>query len=120
PAGALVVLGRPEDAGAEEAVPLGLERAVVDGLGLLHLPVRPVADLLRRRQLDADGAEGHGFRVAIEDAPEVPRRLLLANEAAECRVQKRSGDVLLLCAPGWAGPGPRRVQRLMLFVRRPP
>ena len=44
---ALVVLHRAEDLGAEQAVPLRLERAVVDGLRLLHLAVRPLADLLR-------------------------------------------------------------------------
>ena len=44
---ALVVLHRPEDLRAEEAVALRLERAVVDGLRLLHLAVRPLPDLLR-------------------------------------------------------------------------
>src|SRR6185436_20161803 len=34
---ALVVLRRSEDLGAEEAIPLRLERPVVDGLRLLHL-----------------------------------------------------------------------------------
>ena len=41
---ALPVLGRTEDLLAEEAVLLGLERAVVDGLGLLDLAVGPRAD----------------------------------------------------------------------------
>ena len=44
---ALVVLHRAEDLRAEQAVALRLERAVVDGLGLLDLAVRPLADLLR-------------------------------------------------------------------------
>ena len=44
---ALPVLGRPEDLLAEQAVLLGLERAVVDRLGLLDLAVRPRADLVR-------------------------------------------------------------------------
>ena len=44
---ALVVLHGPEDARAEQAVTLGLERAVVDGLGLLDLAVGPAQDLLR-------------------------------------------------------------------------
>jgi hypothetical protein len=43
---ALPVLGRPEDLLAEQAVLLGLERAVVDGLGLLDLAAGPLADLL--------------------------------------------------------------------------
>jgi hypothetical protein len=54
---ALVVLDRPEDLGAEEAVAFRLESPVVDGLGLLHLAERPAADLLRRRQADPDGIE---------------------------------------------------------------
>jgi hypothetical protein len=51
---ALVVLHRSEDLGAEQAITLRLEGPVVDGLGLLHLAVRPLADLLRRRDRDAD------------------------------------------------------------------
>jgi hypothetical protein len=41
---ALVVLDRPEDLRAEQAVALRLEGAVVDRLGLLDLAVRPLAD----------------------------------------------------------------------------
>ena len=44
---ALVVLDRTEDLRAEQAVALGLEGPVVDRLGLLHLAVRPLADLSR-------------------------------------------------------------------------
>jgi hypothetical protein len=54
---ALVVLDRPEDLRAEEAVAFGLERAVVDRLGLLNLAVRPRADLLGRRKADLDRVE---------------------------------------------------------------
>jgi hypothetical protein len=46
PAVALPVPGRAEDLLAEESVLLGLEGAVVDGLGLLDLAVRPGADVL--------------------------------------------------------------------------
>ena len=49
---ALVVLHRPEDARAEQAVTLRLEGAVVDGLGLLDLAVRPGQDLLRAGDRD--------------------------------------------------------------------
>src|SRR5204863_361659 len=54
---ALVVLDRAEDAGAEQPVPLRLERAVVDRLGLLDLAVRPGPDALRAGDRDADLVE---------------------------------------------------------------
>src|SRR5205085_12205011 len=50
---ALPVLRRTEDLLAEESVLLRLERAVVDGLGLLDLAVRPHADRIRCGQADA-------------------------------------------------------------------
>src|SRR5688572_907638 len=68
-AGALVVLGGPEDAGAEQPIPLRFERPVIDGLRLLDLAVRPVANLLGRGQLDPDGVERDRLRMPIEDAP---------------------------------------------------
>ena len=43
---ALPVLGRSKDALTEQAVALGLQGAVVDGLGLLHLAIAPFADLV--------------------------------------------------------------------------
>ena len=54
---ALPVLRGTEDALAEQAVLLGLERAVVDGLGLGHLPGGPLTDLLRRGEADTDCVE---------------------------------------------------------------
>src|SRR3954467_8375177 len=54
---ALVILDRTEDARAEQAVTLGLERAVVDGLGLLDLAERPGTDPLRRSDADLDLVE---------------------------------------------------------------
>ncbi len=56
---ALPVLGGSEDALAEQAVPLGLEGAVVDGLGLFHLAVGPGADLLGRGHADFNGVKGN-------------------------------------------------------------
>src|SRR4030095_10659013 len=44
---ALVILDRPENARAEQAVPFRLERAIIDGLRLLDLAVGPRQNLLR-------------------------------------------------------------------------
>src|SRR5208282_745029 len=52
---ALPVHRGAKDAGAEQAVPLRLEGAVVDGLGFGHFAVRPAPDLLRRGQANANG-----------------------------------------------------------------
>src|SRR5690606_26146594 len=54
---ALPVPGGAEDLLAEEPVLLRLEGAVVDGLGLLHLTVRPGTDVLGRGQADAQLVE---------------------------------------------------------------
>src|SRR4029077_16976486 len=54
---ALPVARRPEDALAEEAVALGLERAVVDRLRLRDLTRRPVADLLAGGKTDPNCVE---------------------------------------------------------------
>src|SRR5580698_6119494 len=64
---ALVVLDRAEDAGAEQAVPLRLEGAVVDGLRLLDLAVRPGTDLLRTRDVDANLVEGRNLAGLAQD-----------------------------------------------------
>ena len=49
------VLGGTEDALAEQTADLGLQGAVIDGLGLLNLAVRPLADHFRRCQTDLNG-----------------------------------------------------------------
>src|SRR6476469_8242499 len=54
---ALPVPGGAEDALAEQALLLGLERAVVDGLGLLDLAVAPLADGFRGGEADAQLVE---------------------------------------------------------------
>src|SRR5690606_1477687 len=51
---------------AEETVTLRLERAVVDGLGLLDLAERPGADLLRARDRDLDLIEHRRRRLVAE------------------------------------------------------
>src|SRR5690606_19769736 len=76
-ADALVVLHRAEDLGAEQPVPLRLERAVVDRLGLLHLAVRPLADLLRARERDAHGRERKRILRLLEEGKDVTHESLL-------------------------------------------
>src|SRR5205823_9304463 len=51
---ALPVPRRTEDPLAEQPVLLRLQRAVVDGLRLLHLAVGPGTDLVRRRESDPE------------------------------------------------------------------
>src|SRR4029079_8370667 len=55
---AFVVLDRAADARAEQAVTLGLERAVVDRFGLLDLAEGPAADLVGRGNANPDFVEG--------------------------------------------------------------
>src|SRR3546814_14423808 len=62
---AFVILDRAEDARAEQAVTLGLERAIVDRLGLLDLAERPRADATGRGDADLDLVEGLGIRGLI-------------------------------------------------------
>src|SRR5688572_17172536 len=54
---ALVILHGTEDLGAEEAIALRLEGAVVDGLRLLDLAVGPRADHVGRSKPDFDRVE---------------------------------------------------------------
>src|SRR5688572_29398882 len=78
---ALVVLHRPEDLRAEQAVPLRLERAVVDRLGLAHLAVRPGLDHLRRRKRDADRVEILDLGLRLEELHEVFHSITLPARA---------------------------------------
>ena len=54
---ALPVLGGAKDAFTEQAVPLGLQGAVVDGLRLLDLAVGPLADLFRGSDTNTNGVK---------------------------------------------------------------
>ena len=58
PAVALPVLGRTEDLLAEQAILLGAERPVVDGLGLLDLAIGPTPDGVAGGQADPKLIEG--------------------------------------------------------------
>ncbi len=68
---ALVVLHGPEDLGAEQTVTFRLERAVVDGLRLLHFAVRPGADHLRRGEPDLDRIEVLDRSVLLEQLEKI-------------------------------------------------
>src|SRR3989454_9072758 len=91
---ALVILGGTEDSSAEETIALGLERPIVDRLRLLDLSMRPVADLLRRGQLDPDRVKRDGLRMPIEDAPQVLGWLILSDQAAEGPIRQHSHSPL--------------------------
>src|SRR4051795_12076048 len=75
---ALVILDRAEDASAEQAVPLGLEGPIVDGLRLLDLAVRPGQNLLRARDRDLDLVEALRLGRLVEEIHDllIHRRLL--------------------------------------------
>src|SRR3546814_18229420 len=60
---AFVILDRADDARAEQAVPLGLERALVDRLGLLDLAERPRADAIGDRK---SAVQGHSVSIRVE------------------------------------------------------
>ena len=64
---ALPVLGGSEDALAEQAVPLRLQGAVVDGLRLFHLAIGPGADLLRRGHADLNRVKGNVVASVVVD-----------------------------------------------------
>src|SRR5713226_10675875 len=66
-----VVLGRPENLGAEEPVTLRLEGPVVDRFGLLDLAVRPRADHFRRRDRNPDRVERQWILGLLKYAEEI-------------------------------------------------
>src|SRR5438093_667825 len=83
---ALPVLRRTEDALVEQTVLLGLEGPVVDRLGLRHLALRPLPDLVRAGERDADRVE------VIDLEHGSPRRHRLARwRGAASYDQGRSG-----------------------------
>jgi len=58
---AFIILDRAKDTRAEQAVTFGLERAIVDGFGLLDLAEGPAADALWRGKADLDLVESLGL-----------------------------------------------------------
>ena len=94
---ALPVLGRTEDLLAEQAVLLGLEGAVVDGLGLLDLAVGPRADRVGGGQTDpelievVDVQHGHSLSSSRPGAGRRPRRCHARGARGRCRAPRRCG-----------------------------
>ena len=63
---AFIVLDRAEDLGAEQAVALRLEGAIIDRLGLFDLPKRPGTYFFRRGEADGDGIECIGLSLLLQ------------------------------------------------------
>src|SRR5208283_3474550 len=78
------VRDRTENFGAEQAVPLGLEGAVVDGLRLGDFSVGPGTDLFRTRQANANGIEVRNQTGAIIRAAAIQGRFLLPSFRRGC------------------------------------
>ena len=97
---ALVILDRPEDARAEQAVALGLEGAVVDRLGLLDLAERPGEDFLRARDRNLDLVEGLRRHDRIEEIHDLLliHRLLLDRAGAR-RIRSAGRNLFALPSP---------------------
>src|SRR6185369_3723721 len=95
---ALVVLDRSEDAGAEQAVTLRLERAVVDGLRLLDLAVAPGADAVGAGAHDTDLVESRRALRLAKYVDEVGHLCVLrfVGRIREWRVQPASFSGRLL------------------------
>src|SRR2546422_9940308 len=116
---ALPVLDRAEDALAEQPVPLRLEGAVVDGLGLGHLAPGPpgplplqlqalallgvagAADLLGRGDADLDEVKARALGLA--PAPEIDHQVSLPSTLQRPRSCPESPSI-----PGPGAPSPAR------------
>src|SRR5262245_29972273 len=100
---ALVVLDRPEDARAEQPVPLGLEGAVVDRLGLLDLAERPRRDVVGAGDRDADLIERRRLHLLLEEVGDLVHRLSLSSWG---RGGGRVPSVpCVVASPRWRGEG---------------
>src|SRR5205085_9019932 len=94
---AFVVLDRPKDPSAEQAVALRLERPVVDRLRLLDFAERPRADLLRAGKPDLDRVEVLVGGELTEQVQQSLHASLLKFVAV--RTERTVVLVMLSCAP---------------------
>ena len=102
---ALVVLDRPEDARAEQAVALRLEGAVVDGFRLLDLAVGPGQNLLRARDRNPDLVEDLRRNLRAEKIHDFLIHRLLLDSGWACPSRKPSGRQTV---PTGTAPSPSR------------
>ena len=86
---ALPVLGRTEDALAEQAVALGLERAVVDRLRLFDFAVGPRPDHIGRCKTDLYGLKFHIFHSCSVLPFTLPRRPGIRRRQRPTRLHRR-------------------------------
>src|SRR5260370_2336142 len=89
---ALPVGDGAKNLGAEEAVALGFERAVVDGLRLGHFAVRPGTNFFRALQADTNGIEIADQTAAIIRAPAIQGCFLPPPLSPELRPRSASSQ----------------------------
>ena len=109
---AFVVLDRPKDLRAEEAIPLRLECPVVDRFGLLDFAERPLADLVRRGKGDPQGeSNAEGILRLLEEVVEIAQSGCLLCPASN----SLSAEQRWTSGPGMRSIGrPRRALGLVL------
>src|ERR1700733_7625267 len=124
---ALVVLDRPENARAEQAVALGLEGAVIDGLGLFDLAVRPGQNLIGARDRDPDLVEDLNRHLRAEKIHDllVHRLLRLPTMSAAVSIlftvmPREGGAPSIHPRCGLLDPPPARAMTIVRAGRMPP
>ena len=105
---ALVVLDRTEDARAEQTVTLGLERPVVDRLGLLDLAEGPRADRLGRGDADLDLVEGFRLCELVREFGQFVHDFPGGRFAPTAGARSIRAGVLIRRVSGRRRPRPRR------------
>src|SRR5271155_2634107 len=102
---AFVILDRAEDARAEQAVALRLEGAVIDGLRLFDLAVRPGQNLFRARDRNPDLVEDLRRNLRAEKIHNflVHRLLRLPTSVGRCRRSLKAYESLESLNLGWPG-----------------
>ena len=103
---ALVILDRPEDAGAEQPVALRLEGPIVDRLRLLDLAIGPGADALRAGDRDADLIEALRPADLAKDVHQLVHQRPLSVTTSSCprrRASRAAGTEPAVLDPRFRG-----------------